>query len=226
MKISDVAQAVGCSVRALRHYHEVGVLPEPTRDSSGYRNYSLEDLAAVFRVRAFIQAGVPLADISDDPAVLERAHTLLSEQVRELQEQQRKLTALKQGRNGVPFEVVHLFDELIDQHPDLTAPLSRELSILGLLSLGGLSTESTWVRIATNLSDSEIAYATVRCLQIWEELEAPTASDALIAEFVSLSARGCMSNHVMETLNPGALPLNISDAANSPAQAEALRQLT
>lgn len=122
MKISDVAQAVGCSVRALRHYHEVGVLPEPTRDSSGYRNYSLEDLAAVFRVRAFIQAGVPLADISDDPAVLERAHTLLSEQVRELQEQQRKLTALKQGRNGVPFEVVHLFDELIDQHPDLTAP--------------------------------------------------------------------------------------------------------
>lgn len=225
MKISDVAHAAGCSVRALRHYHEVGVLPEPARDSSGYRDYSLEDLAEVFRIRAFVQAGVPLSDIGDDPEVLERAHALLSERIRELREQQRKLNALRRGRNGVPLEIVHLFDELIQKYPALATSLSRELSILGLLSLGGLTTESTWVRIAKNLSNPDIVTATVEGLQIWEELAAPSARVELISQFIALSAQGYMSD-VMDTLNPGNLPITIADAASSSAQAEALRQVT
>ncbi|UUA88525.1 MerR family DNA-binding transcriptional regulator [Corynebacterium genitalium ATCC 33030] len=36
MKISDVARAAGCSVRAVRHLHETGAVPEPPHGHADY----------------------------------------------------------------------------------------------------------------------------------------------------------------------------------------------
>ncbi len=44
MKISELAQAAETTVRTVRHYHRLGLLPEPPRSSNGYRVYALEDL--------------------------------------------------------------------------------------------------------------------------------------------------------------------------------------
>ena len=44
LTIGQLAACAGVTVRAVRHYHAKGLLPEPERDASGYRSY---DAAAV-----------------------------------------------------------------------------------------------------------------------------------------------------------------------------------
>lgn len=39
LTISQLAAYAGVTVRAVRHYHQIGLLPEPGRDRSGYRTY-------------------------------------------------------------------------------------------------------------------------------------------------------------------------------------------
>ena len=49
LTISQLASYAGVTVRAVRHYHAKGLLPEPDRDHSGYRRY---DAAAVVELDA------------------------------------------------------------------------------------------------------------------------------------------------------------------------------
>lgn len=65
MKISDVARIIGVSTRTIRHYHHVGVLPEPNRTSNGYRKYALEDVALLAKIRKLISLGLTLEEVSD-----------------------------------------------------------------------------------------------------------------------------------------------------------------
>jgi DNA-binding transcriptional MerR regulator len=53
VKIGDVARRVGLATSAIRFYEDSGLIPEPERNSSGYRDY---DPAVVDRI-AFIRAG-------------------------------------------------------------------------------------------------------------------------------------------------------------------------
>ena len=39
LTIGQLATYAGVTVRAVRHYHAKGLLPEPARDGSGYRRY-------------------------------------------------------------------------------------------------------------------------------------------------------------------------------------------
>ena len=39
MRIGDLAEKSGLSTDTLRYYEKIGLLPEPDRDSSGYRSY-------------------------------------------------------------------------------------------------------------------------------------------------------------------------------------------
>ena len=51
MKSSEIAKLAGVSVRTLRHYHAIGLLPEPPRGENGYRDYSAGDLARLLRIK-------------------------------------------------------------------------------------------------------------------------------------------------------------------------------
>ncbi|WP_244268729.1 MerR family transcriptional regulator [Corynebacterium coyleae] len=84
MKISEVAAVAGCSVRAVRHLHTSGAVPEPARTSGNYRNYSVSDLAAVLRARALIDAGVPVSEVQS-PNAVEKSLVLLDERITQLQ---------------------------------------------------------------------------------------------------------------------------------------------
>ncbi|SDU17194.1 Cu(I)-responsive transcriptional regulator [Halopseudomonas salegens] len=44
MNISDVARASGLSPRMIRHYEQIGLLPQVARKTSGYRDYSETEL--------------------------------------------------------------------------------------------------------------------------------------------------------------------------------------
>lgn len=61
--IGQAASFVGVTVKTVRHYHKLGLVAEPERDSSGYRRYGSGELLQLVRVRTLAAAGVPLAEI-------------------------------------------------------------------------------------------------------------------------------------------------------------------
>jgi DNA-binding transcriptional MerR regulator len=65
MRIGELAYLVGISTRAIRHYHHVGLLPEPERKANGYREYSLRDAVELARVRRLTELGLSLDEVSD-----------------------------------------------------------------------------------------------------------------------------------------------------------------
>jgi DNA-binding transcriptional MerR regulator len=65
LTISQLANYAGVTVRAVRHYHAKGLLPEPERDRSGYRRYGATDAVALIRIRILAEAGVPLSRVQE-----------------------------------------------------------------------------------------------------------------------------------------------------------------
>jgi DNA-binding transcriptional MerR regulator len=49
MKIGELAALVGVSTRTVRHYHHLGLLPEPERLANGYREYRVRDAVELIR---------------------------------------------------------------------------------------------------------------------------------------------------------------------------------
>jgi DNA-binding transcriptional MerR regulator len=101
-KIGEFARIVGVSLRALRHYEEVGLL-QPQRQGNEYRLYTASDLERMRRILALRELGFPLERIRvvlqgiSGGAYLEmlRAHqTELSQEIRRLQAQQQRLEVM------------------------------------------------------------------------------------------------------------------------------------
>jgi DNA-binding transcriptional MerR regulator len=63
LTISQLAKYAGVTVRAVRHYHSLGLLPEPPRDRSGYRRYGADAVIKLTRIKILADAGVPLSQI-------------------------------------------------------------------------------------------------------------------------------------------------------------------
>ncbi|MDX3109775.1 MerR family transcriptional regulator [Nonomuraea angiospora] len=72
--IGQAAAFVGVTVKTVRHYHKLGLVKEPERDSSGYRRYGSAELPRLVQARTPATAGVPLAEIGPmldaDPALI------------------------------------------------------------------------------------------------------------------------------------------------------------
>jgi len=65
VKIGDAAAFAGTTPRAIRHYHEIGLLPEPERGSDGRRRYGYDDMIQLLWIRRMADAGIALDDIRD-----------------------------------------------------------------------------------------------------------------------------------------------------------------
>jgi DNA-binding transcriptional MerR regulator len=63
--IGQLARYAGVTIKAVRHYHKVGLLPEPERDHSGYRRYTARDAVGLVKIRTLAEAGVPLARVKE-----------------------------------------------------------------------------------------------------------------------------------------------------------------
>ncbi len=121
LTISQLADYVGVTVRAVRHYHQRGLLPEPGRDASGYRRYDAEAVISLIRIKALADAGVPLARIREllaaGPAEFAGAvaeiDQALAGRIRELRAQRHRIAQLAAGdRLFVPAEIADLFDRI------------------------------------------------------------------------------------------------------------------
>jgi MerR family regulatory protein len=82
LTIGQLAAYAGVTVRTVRHYHQIGLLPEPERDASGYRRYGARAVVSLIKIRTLANAGVfDLLDalaVETDPRV-ERMLDLMRE---------------------------------------------------------------------------------------------------------------------------------------------------
>ena len=165
MRSNEVAKLAGVSVRTLRHYHSVGLLPEPPRSDNGYRDYTAADVARVLRIKRLASLGFPLARIGTvleemdapkaDPntgstttgtapspmSALEELDCELALEIERLQEQRRTIAALRA--------------ENLD--PDLPVRFSRVLRMLpGVDTLADASpADRTALIVAGHLYDDD-----------------------------------------------------------------------
>lgn len=61
----ELAELAGTTVRAVRHYHEVGLLPEPQRNANGYKQYGVTHLVRTLRIKRLADLGFSLPQIAD-----------------------------------------------------------------------------------------------------------------------------------------------------------------
>jgi DNA-binding transcriptional MerR regulator len=121
LTIGQLASYAGVTIRAVRHYHQIGLLPEPERDGSGYRTYDAAAVVRLVRIRTLAEAGVPLARVRQlldaDPdtfaAAITQIDRQLRTQIRALQEHRRRIAQLGSGDSlALPKEVVDYLDRL------------------------------------------------------------------------------------------------------------------
>ncbi|MET9374858.1 MerR family transcriptional regulator [Streptomyces sp. NPDC002992] len=65
MRIGELAALVGVTPRAVRHYHHLGLLPEPVRRANGYREYGIRDAVLLARIRRLTELGLGLDEVRD-----------------------------------------------------------------------------------------------------------------------------------------------------------------
>ena len=121
LTIGQLASHCGVTVRAVRHYHRVGLLPEPVRDNSGYRRYGAQAVVDLVRIKVLADAGVPLAQVSHllnaDPdefgAAVAGIDEALQQQIGQLEHRRQQLVGLLAGDQLVlPSEVTEMLSAL------------------------------------------------------------------------------------------------------------------
>jgi DNA-binding transcriptional MerR regulator len=121
LTIGQLAAHVGVTVRAIRHYHQRGLLAEPVRDPSGYRRYGARAVADLIRIRTLADAGVPLARVrqllacgpAEFTAAVAEIDQELHQRITGLEQLRRELAGLMAGERLVlPAEVAELLDQM------------------------------------------------------------------------------------------------------------------
>ncbi|MFJ4657347.1 MerR family transcriptional regulator [Nocardia sp. NPDC088792] len=140
LTISQLAATAGVTVRTVRHYHEIGLLPEPERDPSGYRRYDAQAAVDLIRIRTLAEAGVPLARIDamlhaqpdEFSSAIADIDAELRRRIDQLAEHRRRIAELAGGESLVlPAEVVAVLDRLRGYGvSERTVRLERDWSIL------------------------------------------------------------------------------------------------
>ncbi|MEU9025488.1 MerR family transcriptional regulator [Actinomadura sp. NPDC048394] len=121
LTIGELASYAGVTVRAVRHYHAKGLLPEPERDHSGYRRYDAGAAIELIKIRTLAQAGVPLArvrellqaDEEEFAAAVADIDERLRAEIRQRQCHRKQIARLAAGDQlALPPEVVEYLDRL------------------------------------------------------------------------------------------------------------------
>ncbi|WP_282691966.1 MerR family transcriptional regulator [Streptomyces sp. CC208A] len=109
MRIGELAALVGVTPRAVRHYHRLGLLPEPARLANGYREYGIRDAVLLARVRRLAELGLGLDEVRDVLAddegrelveVLEELDADLARQEAVIRERRARLAGLLDDARG------------------------------------------------------------------------------------------------------------------------------
>jgi DNA-binding transcriptional MerR regulator len=121
LTIGQLAAYAAVTVRAVRHYHQIGLLPEPERDASGYRRYGAMAVVSLIKIRTLADAGVPLsqigqmleADASTFAEAVQRIDSHLRDEVERLETSRKQIAQLAAGDSlALPPEVISYLERL------------------------------------------------------------------------------------------------------------------
>ena len=121
LTIGQLAAYAGVTVRAVRHYHQIGLLPEPERDASGYRRYGPTAVVSLIKIRTLVNAGVPLsqigqmleADAATFAEAVQRIDSRLLDEIERLETSRKQIAQLAAGDSlTLPPEVISYLDRL------------------------------------------------------------------------------------------------------------------
>jgi DNA-binding transcriptional MerR regulator len=163
LTISQLARYAGVTVRAVRHYHVKGLLPEPERDSSGYRRYDAAAVVELVRIRILAEAGVPLSRVrellaageEEFAAAVQDVDRRLRTEIRERQRHRERIAQLTAGDSlALPAEVVAYLDRMRELgFPARLVEIERD----------------SWILMAARMPDQVPAMMAVKHAQIEDE---------------------------------------------------------
>lgn len=108
MRTGELAELAGVTVRTIRYYHQAGAFPEPARRSNGYRDYTVDHLVTLLRIRELTASGLSLelagAVVSEKTAdsvdeALDEVDRALEARIVALTEQRSRLARARTGRH-------------------------------------------------------------------------------------------------------------------------------
>jgi DNA-binding transcriptional MerR regulator len=113
LTIGELAKLAGVSTRTVRYYHAVGLVPEPDRDTSGYRRYGPADVVALVRVVRLRAVGMPipriaarLAEPNDERGDLRQLAVELADEIARLTALRDRLVTMAEQAGPTPAEAV------------------------------------------------------------------------------------------------------------------------
>ncbi|MFG3012269.1 MerR family transcriptional regulator [Streptomyces cinerochromogenes] len=238
MRIGELAAAVGVTTRTVRHYHHLGLLPEPERLANGYRRYTLRHAVALARIRRLTELGLGLGEVRDvlaDDAgkdlteVLTELDADLARQEAEIRERRTRLRALLEA-GGLPAEgpVSPQLAGLLAALPADDSPMAaKDREILALVDAGAPPEERERLLSALRgaLDDPD---AVARARQAYALLDAlaDASPDDPRVERAARALADCVPEDVVtgrqDVSDNGFLRALYADFA--PAQAEVIRR--
>lgn len=202
MRSGELARLARVTVRALRHYHQVGVLDEPSRGSNGYRSYEVHDLVRVLRIKRLASLGIPLEkmpDLLDDVnpdagSLLDELDTELASQIQQINKQRKIIARLRDHdvSPDLPPELAPYFATFVaafagaDLPPEMVK-MDRDHSVL-VAHLAGDEGLPDIARFYERLSDPDLLPSLIAFAEGLGRLDADSTEQD-IAALVESSAR-------------------------------------
>ncbi|MFI5808216.1 MerR family transcriptional regulator [Streptomyces sp. NPDC051561] len=129
VKIGDAAAFAGTTPRAIRHYHAIGLLPEPERGGDGRRRYGYDDMIRLLWIRRMAAAGISLDDMRaafDEARGIEEILSSLEETLaaREAETKRQRAAVQRLRAAGSPLGLLSelVTDRLSDLPPGALRP--------------------------------------------------------------------------------------------------------
>jgi DNA-binding transcriptional MerR regulator len=113
----ELAELAGTTVNTVRHYHRLGLLEEPERRYNGYKQYGVQELVRLLRIRRLADLGVPLTRIGEvgsdgdlHPEVLRRVDAGLATEIERLRRARSDIAVIL--RDGAPADAPAGFESV------------------------------------------------------------------------------------------------------------------
>jgi DNA-binding transcriptional MerR regulator len=146
----ELANLAGTTVNTIRHYHRLGLLPEPERRYNGYKQYGVSELVQLLRIRRLAELGVPLARIGEvsrggasTPETLRKLDGELAARVARIQQARAEIAVILSERAPADSpagfasvasqlsepdrSIIHIYSRLYDE--DAMADLRRMVEV-------------------------------------------------------------------------------------------------
>ncbi|WP_030248883.1 MerR family transcriptional regulator [Streptomyces violens] len=245
MRIGELATLAGVTPRTVRHYHHLGLLPEPERRANGYREYALRDAVLLTRVRRLTELGLGLDEVRDVLAedagrdleeVLAELDADLARQEAELRERRARLRTLldrAKVHGGLPAEgpvseeLADLFTRMARASATRPGPeptmAARERELMTLFEGVGAATGQVTQLLGTAFDEPGAMDRAYEVYALLDELAEAEVDDPRVAQ-AAQQICDCLPDEVSAELAAGAHEALAEEDARpgDPAGAQAL----